>query len=163
MNDEWNDNVLDILMYLFENYMDDDASLSENKEVLQNNLRKAGFSLDRIQKALTWLDELGAKKIIAGEPRSHAIASIRLYNQHEISRLDVDSRGFLQFLENLGVLDMGTRELVIERCLALEDDDIGLEQLQWVILVVLFNQPGQEANFAWMEDLIYEDEHSVAH
>ena len=32
-----------------------------------------------------------------------------------------------------------------------------LEQLKWIILMVLFNQPGQEAAYAWMEDLVFED------
>ncbi len=41
--------------------------------------------------------------------------------------------------------------------MALETDDIDLSQLKWVILMVLFNQPGQEEAYAWMEDLLFED------
>ena len=40
--------------------------------------------------------------------------------------------------------------------MALESEDISLEQLKWVALLVLFNQPGQEAAFAWMHDLVYD-------
>ena len=35
-----------------------------------------------------------------------------------------------------------------------EGEDIDLEQLKWVVLMVLFNQPGKEAVFAWMEDIV---------
>jgi Smg protein len=38
--------------------------------------------------------------------------------------------------------------------MALEDDDIDLDQLKWVVLMVLFNQPGHESAYAWMEDLV---------
>ena len=52
------------------------------------------------------------------------------------------------------MLDATTRELVIDRIEALEGEDIDLEQLKWVVLMVLFNQPGKEAVCAWMEDLV---------
>jgi Smg protein len=41
--------------------------------------------------------------------------------------------------------------------MALESDEVELEQLKWVVLMVLFNQPGQEAAVAWMEDLVLDE------
>jgi Smg protein len=41
--------------------------------------------------------------------------------------------------------------------MALESDEVDLDQLKWVILMVLFNQPGQEAAVAWMEDLVLDE------
>jgi Smg protein len=41
--------------------------------------------------------------------------------------------------------------------MALETEEIELTQLKWVILMVLFNQPGQEEAYAWIEDLLFED------
>jgi Smg protein len=41
--------------------------------------------------------------------------------------------------------------------MALEDEDMDLDQLKWVILMVLFNQPGSEAAYAWMEDLVFDE------
>ena len=38
--------------------------------------------------------------------------------------------------------------------MALEDEEIDLDQLKWVVLMVLFNQPGRESAYAWMEDLV---------
>jgi Smg protein len=40
--------------------------------------------------------------------------------------------------------------------MALATDEIDLTQLKWIILMVLFNQPGQEEAYAWMEDLMFE-------
>ncbi|MGD9390183.1 MAG: DUF494 family protein, partial [Thioalkalispiraceae bacterium] len=67
------------------------------------------------------------------------------------------------FLEQTGVLDHNTRELVIDRVMALEADEIDMEQLKWVVLMVLFNQPGREAAFAWMEDLVFEEATGILH
>ena len=67
------------------------------------------------------------------------------------------------FLEQVGVLDQMTREVVIERVLALETDEIDLDQLKWVVLMVLFYQPGREVAYAWMEDLVFEDMEAVIH
>ena len=47
-------------------------------------------------------------------------------------------------------------EILVDRLLALESADIDVEQIKWVVLMVLFNQPGQEDAYAWMEDLVYE-------
>ena len=72
-------------------------------------------------------------------------------------------KGFLIFLEQSGVLDYEDRELVIDRVMALETDVIELQQLKWVVLMVLFNRPGKEAAFAWMEDIILDKVSTVVH
>ena len=54
-------------------------------------------------------------------------------------------------------LDFTSRELVIDRVMALESDEIQQEQLKWVILMVLFNQPGLEAAYTWVEHVVLED------
>ena len=48
-------------------------------------------------------------------------------------------------------------EILIDRLLALESADIDVEQIKWVVLMVLFSQPGQEHAYARMEDLVFEE------
>ena len=67
------------------------------------------------------------------------------------------------FLEQVGVLDPVNRELVIDRLMALGDDDIDLDQVKWVVQMVLFNQPGKEAAFSLMEDLVFDRGESRLH
>ncbi len=67
------------------------------------------------------------------------------------------------FLADSGILTPGNRELVIDRFMALEDEEADLETLKWVVLIVLFNQPGQEAAFAWMENLVFDDQPEFVH
>jgi Smg protein len=57
----------------------------------------------------------------------------------------------------MGVLTPTSRELAIDRAMALESEDFDLDQLKWVVLMVLFNQPGQEAAYTWVEDLVFDD------
>ena len=55
------------------------------------------------------------------------------------------------------ILTQQARELVIERALALDTPFITEEELKWIVLLVLMNQPGQETAFARMEDMVYND------
>ena len=77
--------------------------------------------------------------------------------------MDTACRGLLLALEQSGILSPGQREIVIERLLALDTEELGLEQVRWVVLMVLSSQPGQEAACARMEDLVYDLPGMVPH
>lgn len=150
------ENVLDILMYLFEHCLDSETGEMPDEKVLRDHLDSAGFHNPDVEKAFNWLEDLSnARESSFSSPLSGR--SIRIFASQEIAKMDVECRGFLIFLEQAGVLDPIDRELVIDRAMALETQEIDLPQLKWVILMVLFNQPGHEAAFAWMEDLIFDE------
>ncbi len=156
------ENVFDLLMYLFENYIYDEPESQPDRDSLTESLEEAGFSTGEIERAFRWLDELAEQRL---QPDIAGLSEhpIRLYSDEEVRRLDVDARGFITYLENIGVLDAARREVVIDRLVALESEDVGLEEVKWVVLMVLFNQPGQEANYAWMEDLMFDDDRERKH
>ena len=156
------ENVLDLLMYLFENYIYDEPETEPDREDLSESLEQAGFSSIEIERAFSWLDGL-AEQRQTPDMHEHSTDPMRLYSQDELDRIDVEARGFLMYLENANVLDPARRELVLDRLMALDADEIGLDDLKWVVLMVLFNQPGQEANYAWMEDLMFDDEGQYRH
>ena len=62
-----------------------------------------------------------------------------------------------------GVLDFTSRELVIERVMALDAKNLDVEQLKWLVLMVLFNLPGHENAYFSMEDLVNEGLYGVLH
>ncbi len=148
------ESVLDVLMYLFEYYIDDGTEIDSDRESLRQELMEAGFPEDEIGKAFEWLEALTTEGAEAVPLEGSALPAMRVYTDSETERLNTECRGFLLFLEQLRVLDATTRELVIDRIEALEGEEIDLEQLKWVVLMVLFNQPGKEAVFAWMEDFV---------
>lgn len=150
------ENILDILVYLFEHCLDGETGIMPEEKELREHLDSAGFQAHDIEKAFNWLDELStARESTFSSPLSSR--SLRIYSSQEIAKMDVECRGFMMFLEQTGVLDPAARELIIDRAMALETLDIDLPQLKWVILMVLFNQPGHEAAFAWMEDMIFDE------
>jgi Smg protein len=151
-----NENVVDILIYLYENYMDGDQAPPSDQHELRNELIQAGFPTGEINKAFDWLDEL-ANNEQHQHGESAQTHSLRIFTEEETARLDVNSRGLLLFLEQNDILRANARELVIERALALDTAIITEEELKWIILLVLMNQPGQEAAFARMEDMVYND------
>ncbi len=157
------ENVLDVLMYLFENYMSDDIEFDTDEESLRIELQEAGFQSMEISKAFEWLEGLVALQDFPEKVLLVNTTSVRVYTDEEIEKVDLDARGFLMFLEQAGVLDHHTREMVIDRVMALDEDEIDIEQLKWVTLMVLFNQPGREAAFAWMEDLVFEEAPGIVH
>jgi Smg protein len=150
--------VLDVLMYLFETYSEQDMDQEPEPDhsVLREELLQAGFGEPEVDHALDWLEGLGARQ---DEPFAAAPAdrSVRLFNAFELSRLDAECRGYILYLEQIGILTPTQRELVIDRLVALGPGDIDVEQVKWVVLMVLFSQPGQEKAFARMEDLVFEE------
>lgn len=151
------EDMFEVLMYLFENHMQSDCKLHLTEDVLLAELEKAGFNAITIDKALDWLEGL----LVVQENTAHNSAtlssSIRIYSIYEHHKLDVKVIGFLLFLEQTGILNTVTRELVIDRLMAIEDLDIDLPQVKWVTLLVLFNQPNEEAALACMENLVLEN------
>ncbi len=150
------ENVLDVLMYLFQNYMSDDTEIHPDRDSMEIELVEAGFPSQEVMQAFEWLDGLAAHRqapltLLNGDH------SFRIYMHQECVRLDLECRGFILFLEQVGILDSKTRELVIDRVMALGTNDIDITQLKWLILMVLFGQPDQEDAYAWMEDLLFED------
>ncbi|MFA5683816.1 MAG: DUF494 family protein [Lysobacteraceae bacterium] len=148
--------ILDVLLYLFENYFYEDPDAVRDRESLQTGLLQAGFSPTEISKAFDWLDELASERPDL-DPAA-AVGPLRVYAEAEQARLDIECRGFLMSLERNGVLDPTRRELVLDRAMALDQEEIDLDDLKWVVLMVLFNQPGQEAALAWMETHMFEGE-----
>lgn len=146
--------MLDVLMFLFENYLENEIEVDSDQEVIRSALLDAGFPGEEIGKAFHWLESLAINaESMKSEPISRAPVT-RIYIEDEMDRMNLECRGLLAFLEQAGVLDAQTRELVIDRVMALEAGGVDLEQLKWVVLMVLFNQPGKEDVYAFMEDLV---------
>jgi len=157
------ESVLDILIYLFENYFDAELSVAPepDRDTLKEELERAGFSEREVGRALEWLEQLCADPERAGTiPPSR---SVRVFDTREQARLDTDCRGYILYLENIGIVNAAQRELVIDRLLALDARQIDIEQVKWVVLMVLFSQPGQENALLRMEDLVFDGRAEAVH
>jgi len=150
------ENLLDVLVYLFEHHLHDQPDLVRDRDTLQASLVQAGFAPAEIARSFDWLEELEQRRneVPSGAPTR---GPVRVFAPQELDRLETQGAGFVMFLEQRGVLDAAQRELVLDRVMALELAEVDLADLKWVVLMVLFNQPGHEAAYAWIESELLED------
>jgi Smg protein len=144
--------VFDILVYVFDRYLLEELPESTERDAIVADLTGAGFEEAHVARALDWLADLADVRVEAGlEAGDH---SYRIYCDHELERLDADCRGLLLALERGGVLSPGQREIVIDRLLALESEELDLEQVKWVVLMVLSSQSSDLPLHPALEDLM---------
>lgn len=156
------EDVLDVLMYLFETYIETEDEPEADQNTLRIELIKAGFNNNEIDKALDWLDGLAEHNENFIE-NNETVSATRIYNSAELNQLDTSCRGFISYLEQINILTTTQRELLIDRLLALNNQDINVDQIKWVVLMVLFSQPGQEKAYSQMEDLIFDTKSDFLH
>ena len=146
--------MFEILIFLFENYPQ--IELAPDRDALTVKLHAAGFNGLEIDQALDWFSDLGTLNS-AHYPVSLAEHhAIRIYAPHELERFDAESRGFMLFLEHAGLLNPLQREWIIDRVLALDEDDVSLEKFKWIALMVLWSQnPNQD--YLLLEDMLFND------
>ncbi len=147
------ENIFDVLVYLFEQYLDAELDQDPDADAIYDELVEAGYPQMEISQAFDWLESLTRHPSI--KPVSSG--SMRIYSDYEMARLDTECRGLLLFLEQTGILTPACREIVLERVLDFDEEVISLENLKWIVLMVLFSQPDQEQAFARMETLVYEN------
>lgn len=156
--------VIDVLMYIFSSYIDQDDSLPEDRDGIDADLRAAGFDSAEIDKAFEWLDGLAFDEDIPEINQSPQ--STRIYVAEETQRLSDNALGFLLFLEQSGVLTPNLRELVINRVMALEaSSEVDVEELKWVVMMVLFNSAEEQDENTLMhyEDIVFADQSAIFH
>jgi len=95
--------------------------------------------------------------------RAPTARASRIFNDVERAHLDIHAQGYIMYLEQIGILSAEQRELLIDRLMALGTDEVDIEQIKWVVLMVLFSQPGQETAYARMEDLVFDENPGLLH
>lgn len=146
------ENIFEVLMYLFENYLDDEIEIFPDSDNIRIELVEAGFKDTEVNKAFDWLESLGMQRTI----KPVVASAFRIFSSHEILKLDLECRNLLLFLEHSGILTPDCRELVIDRVMALENEEISLDKLKWIVLMVLISRPDDEIAFSRMEDIVYD-------
>lgn len=149
-----NEDIFDVLIYLFENYMDSDIDIDADTDTLKTELKAAGFNSKNIIQAFEWLDTLVQQE----EPMFKSNKNFRIFCVEENRKLDIECRDFIYFLQRLDILTPITRELVIDRAMAIDSHQVSIEKIQWICLIVLLNQPDEELAIAHMENIIYQEE-----
>lgn len=166
------ESVLDILIYLFEHYMPQNVQQSSDEQSIMTDLVQVGFDHEMIDSAFDWLENLAilCEEMEPNSENNLMESGLRHYHAEEMEHLSINTRGLLLSLEQGGVLNPRTRELVIECLLMLDVENIELHQVKWVILMVLTNCSGVDSDINtftekmdWTQALLIDQPHQSAH
>lgn len=153
--------VVDVLMFLFESYLYDDkdnhaSQVTDKRDSIQLRLEEMGFQHSEINQAFDWLEDLADFQADGNNSIDIMATSIRIYSPEEKKLIDQESIGFLSFLEQNKILTPATRELILDRIIAL-GQPLDLEQLKWIIMIVLHTNPDTDNTIAMIEDYITDE------
>lgn len=142
--------MFEILMYLFESYFD--AGSYPEPDKLTRKLSAAGFEGDEINEALTWLSALQQQNP-QSYPDKLEHAGVRHFAELELQRLSYEARQYLLFAEQQQMIRAIEREMIIDRAVALEQKNLGLDKLKLIMLMVLWNR-NQDLDPLLIEELL---------
>ena len=116
--------MFEILMYLFESYFD--AGSYPEPDKLSRKLSAAGFEGDEISEALTWLSALQEQNPDS-YPASIEHTGQRHFAELELQLISYEARQFLLFAEQQRLISTVEREIIIDRSVALKQENLALE------------------------------------
>lgn len=134
--------------------MHDSVMINADIHFVVNELEHAGFHPGEINLALDWLDGLCQVQEMIKEGSLLTSRAMRFYSPEESDYFGTTGKGFLLYLEQVGILDPMTREVVIDRVLALPRNEIDLGRIKWIVLIALFNQPEKKSALTLLQDLV---------
>jgi Smg protein len=154
--------VVDVLMFLFERYLDDDntnetSHVTDKRDSIQIRLEEMGFHNQEINQAFAWLEDLADLQADNQKFISIKETSTRIYSDEEKKLIGRESIGFLNFLEQNNVLTSVTRELILDRVVAL-GQALDTEELKWIIMIVLHTNPDEKNILSLIENFIFDDD-----
>lgn len=149
--------MLEVLIFMFNHYVDKRAILHQEqfeRDEIAKELSQAGFEYDDILGAIDWYNDL---RQLSTQPYAAYLNephSIRVYIESEIERIDAESFSFLNFLEQASVIKPNERDLIIDRALAISQEDITIEEIRWITMMVLWNDK-RKKDYLFVEDAVF--------
>lgn len=142
--------MFDILIFLFESYFY--ANHCPDPDKLSVKLSAAGFEDEDIHRALDWLS--GLKHLTKADyPAAINHSGSRCYAELENRRISQEALRFLTFWEQSKMITPVEREMILDRAMVLDRENLPLDQVKLIALLVLWNQH-EEIDPATIEDLL---------
>jgi len=147
--------MFDVLVYLFENYIH--AEACPEPDQLARRLSAAGFEDEEISDALEWLSGLDDVADTNVLPVAPSLGAVRIYVAEEQIKLGTEGIGFLTFLESAGVLDARSRELIVDRVMALPETAVSMGRIKVIVLMVMWRE-ARPMDSLLVDELLTEDD-----
>jgi Smg protein len=149
--------LFEVLMYLFENHIGrEHPEQAAHDETLFHELADAGFTPEVIDTAFEWLDGVAALHSAEAQSEDNLGLSsgFRVFSREELAHFGPDVSGLLMRLEQLGILDAFSREIVINRLFAIDPREIDEHRVKWLVLMVLIDDPENETALSTLEQMM---------
>lgn len=152
--------MFEVLVFMFENYFANHAM--PNNDVMEQELSAAGFEQTDILGAFDWFQEMKSRLHRADAFYSHKHSGHRVFSETERKKINTESLGFVVFLQQAGVINDMERDLIVDRAMALKQQEITVEEMRWITMIALWNE-GREKDYLFVEDALFNPRGSTIH
>jgi Smg protein len=149
--------MLDLLMYLFENYISTKPKLNMNAITVE--LEEAGFNNKDISTAFDWFNHL--EKLSNG-PELTNKNSIRVLSHKEYEKISKEGFTFLTFLLNAKILNPTEFEVILDQIMILNQKYINIDEMRWIVMMTLWKS-GKENSYLFVEDSLFHNKRTQLH
>ena len=149
--------MLDLLIYLFENYISTKPKLNMNAITVE--LEEAGFNNKDISTAFDWFNHL--EKLTNG-PELTNKNSIRVLSHKEYEKISKEGFTFLTFLLNAKILNPTEFEVILDQIMILNQKYINIDEMRWIVMMTLWKS-GKENSYLFVEDSLFHNKRTQLH
>jgi|TARA_B110000305_G_scaffold27181_1_gene25135 Smg protein len=149
--------MLDLLIYLFENYISTKPKLNMNAITVE--LEEAGFNNKDISTAFDWFNHL--EKLSNG-PELTNKNSIRVLSHKEYEKISKEGFTFLTFLLNAKILNPTEFEVILDQIMILNQKYINIDEMRWIVMMTLWKS-GKENSYLFVEDSLFHNKRTQLH
>jgi Smg protein len=149
--------MLDLLIYLFENYISTKPKLNMNDITVE--LEEAGFNDKDISSAFDWFNHL--EKISNGCKLTNK-NSLRVLSQNEYEKISSEAFTFLTFLLNAKILNSTEFEVILDQIMILNQKSINIDEMRWIVMMTLWKS-GKENSYLFVEDSLFQNKRTELH
>ena len=149
--------MLDLLIYLFENYISTKPKLNMNAITVE--LEEAGFNNKDISSAFDWFNHL--EKLSNG-PELTNKNSIRVLSHKEYEKISKEGFTFLTFLLNAKILNPKEFEVILDQIMILNQKYINIDEMRWIVMMTLWKS-GKENSYLFVEDSLFHNKRTQLH
>ena len=144
--------MFEVLVFMFENYIAHHALPDD--DIMTQELSAAGFEQSDIVGAVDWFHEM--KNMVIEPPRvyEHQHTSMRIFSEIEQKKISLESISFVIFLQQANVINDVERDLILDRAMALKQEQIKIEEMRWITMIALWNA-GREKDYLFVEDALF--------
>ena len=149
--------MLDLLIYLFENYISTKPKLNMNDITVE--LEEAGFNDKDISSAFDWFKHL--EKISNGFELANK-NSLRVLSKKEYEKISSEAFTFLTFLLNAKILNSTEFEVILDQIMILNQKSINIDEMRWIVMMTLWKS-GKENSYLFVEDSLFQNKRTELH